>query len=107
MEKFSDLGVSFQKAYGRPKTRGHNGKSEKSQFQEKMPSSTQVWKVSAFGEAAVIKLDEMVLSKRPDYARENRLYFNCLKQWHRSAECRSAKRCDRCTKKHHSLLHEG
>ncbi|XP_062542508.1 uncharacterized protein LOC134210476 [Armigeres subalbatus] len=37
--------------------------------------------------------------------RERNVCFNCLRKGHRSAECSSDRCCQRCKRRHHSLLH--
>ncbi|XP_055840650.1 uncharacterized protein LOC129908278 [Episyrphus balteatus] len=42
---------------------------------------------------------------RRDFARENKLCFNCFRTGHPSNKCRSFSRCKICNKRHHTLVH--
>lgn len=45
------------------------------------------------------------VDKRNEWTREKRLCFTCLSDKHWSNKCRSKTRCDKCSRKHHRLLH--
>jgi len=42
---------------------------------------------------------------RHSWVRENHLCFRCLRTIHRVPKCRSSVVCDKCSRKHHPLLH--
>lgn len=43
--------------------------------------------------------------QRLDKVRERNVCFNCLKRGHRGADCPSERTCQKCKRRHHSLLH--
>lgn len=51
------------------------------------------------------KFKEMVLSKRTELVRQNKLCFNCLSPCHRTDTCRSKFVCQKCKGKHNTLIH--
>ena len=51
------------------------------------------------------KFKQLSVNDRLQLARESRLCFNCLSPFHTANNCRSKWTCQRCKKKHNSLLH--
>lgn len=51
------------------------------------------------------KFKEMEPSKRAELVRENRLCFNCLSPYHRVESCKSQFSCQKCKKRHNTLIH--
>lgn len=47
----------------------------------------------------------LTVSERVDKVRENHLCFNCLSSFHMAKVCNSINTCNRCSKKHNTLLH--
>lgn len=46
------------------------------------------------------------LADRQKFASNNRLCFNCLVPMHSAKECRNERRCQVCSGRHHTLLHQ-
>ena len=109
VEEFQDLGVTFQDAHGRPNAKKTIGSSKMDKPNNETCNeelgSAQVWKLSAKRELSTDKVEKLPINDRRKYALERKLCFNCLKPGHRSSWCRSPKRCEKCKKKPHSLLH--
>lgn len=52
------------------------------------------------------KFVEMKLSERTDYVKNKHLCFNCLAPGHSVKRCKLPVSCQKCRRRHHSLLHE-
>ena len=52
------------------------------------------------------EIRNLPVGSRRDFVTKKRLCFNCLRPKHSVSECRSEKRCMKCGKKHHTLLHD-
>ncbi|XP_062701712.1 uncharacterized protein LOC134285249 [Aedes albopictus] len=50
-------------------------------------------------------LKQLTTAQRAEKIRSIGLCFNCLRKGHQSKHCPSAKTCQKCSKKHHTLLH--
>ena len=46
------------------------------------------------------------LENRTKYAKQNGMCFNCLVRGHMTRFCEESMRCSKCSRKHHSLLHD-
>ena len=46
------------------------------------------------------------LEDRTKYAKQNGMCFNCLVKGHMTRFCEEPMRCSKCSRKHHSLLHD-
>lgn len=51
------------------------------------------------------KFKELPVNKRVTLVREAKLCFNCLSQFHMANKCRSTHSCQKCKKRHNTLLH--
>ncbi|XP_062537817.1 uncharacterized protein LOC134206142 [Armigeres subalbatus] len=49
---------------------------------------------------------QLTATQRAEKVRATGLCYNCLRKGHQSRECTSSKTCQRCSKRHHTLLHE-
>ena len=49
---------------------------------------------------------EKSLEEKRAYVKENRLCYGCLKQGHSAKECRRRLKCDTCSRKHPTCLHD-
>ncbi|KYN13170.1 hypothetical protein ALC57_14646, partial [Trachymyrmex cornetzi] len=64
--------------------------------------------VGCSGNHSVSKCKEFLdktVEQRGDFARQSRLYLNCLRFGHFLQQCPSKSRCSHCSRSHHSLLH--
>ena len=52
------------------------------------------------------EIRNLPVGSRRDFVTKKRLCFNCLRPKHSVSECRSEKRCMKCGKRHHTLLHD-
>ncbi len=46
----------------------------------------------------------MAMANKLDYLKKNNRCFNCLAPTHSSQDCKSGRRCQKCSKKHHTLI---
>ena len=48
----------------------------------------------------------LTVTDRKNFAKNNKLCFNCLRTGHQISACKSTNLCKECNHKHHSLLHQ-
>ena len=67
-------------------------------------STTQCFSISCTEAEKQLKI--LAVAERKAFACKNRICWNCLKQHHRAAKCRSGARCPKCQQKHHPAMHD-
>ena len=50
-------------------------------------------------------LASMTMDERQVYMTKHSLCFNCLRNGHRAISCMNKARCQKCHRKHHTMLH--
>lgn len=51
------------------------------------------------------KFIQMPIVERREFVVQMRLCFNCMSANHQAGDCKSRRRCEKCNRKHHTLLH--
>lgn len=52
------------------------------------------------------QIQQRSVNERYSQLRRYGLCFNCMKKGHRAGECTSTNSCQRCSKRHHTMLHK-
>jgi len=97
--EFQTTGMAYQEAHGRKMPTKKQGPAETPKYQ----ATAQCMQISVQDVAK--KMQGMTLDERIEYAKTEKLCWNCFKTGHRAGKCYSSTRCSTCSKRHHSLLH--
>ena len=105
MEAFVEAGGTYQVAHGR----SVSAASKKSLPSKKTGSKPSAWSAQCLAvstEEASAKLKALPLNKRREFLAEQKMCFNCLQTGHKVRACKQSIRCEKCAKRHHSLIHD-